>query len=299
MSDKVRNILYAPLSGILHLSARLPFGALYVLSDVLAFVAGSVVRYRRRLVEANVAASFPEKTEEERQQIVRQFYRNFTDVFLETIKLLHVRDGQIRERMEFVGVEQIDRCTAEGRSVGLYCSHFGNWEWITSLTLWASTDAKISYSQVYRPLRNKWFDRFYFDLRRRFHSESIPKNGVLRALLAARKDGGRFVTGFISDQKPSHNDGLHHITFLHQETPFISGTELLLRKMKAAAAYADVERTGRGRYRVVIRPIADDVSLCAENEVTDAYARYLEATIRRQPDGWLWSHNRWRRPLHK
>ena len=124
-----------------------------------------------------MAASFPEKTEVERQQIVRRFYRNFTDVFLETIKLLHVRDGQIRERIEFVGVEQIDRCTAEGRSVGLYCSHFGNWEWITSLTLWASTDAKISYSQVYRPLRNKWFDRFYFDLRRRFHSESIPKNG--------------------------------------------------------------------------------------------------------------------------
>ena len=56
MSDRVRNILYAPLSGVLHLSARLPFGALYVLSDVLAFVAGSVVRYRRRLVEANVAA---------------------------------------------------------------------------------------------------------------------------------------------------------------------------------------------------------------------------------------------------
>ena len=52
MSDRVRNILYAPLSGVLHLSARLPFGALYVLSDVLAFVAGS----------ANLAASFPEQT---------------------------------------------------------------------------------------------------------------------------------------------------------------------------------------------------------------------------------------------
>lgn len=296
MNRTVRNIAYSPLWLLFHGLALLPFGVLYVISDGLAFIVRDVARYRRRLVEANIAASFPEKSGSERRRIVRRFYRNFTDVFLETVKLLHVSDRQMKRRMVFEGIGWVDAHVAEGRSVGVYCSHFCNWEWITSITQWAETGPDVSYSQVYRPLRNQWFDAFYFGLRKRFGSESIPKNGVLRSLLACRGKGKAFVTGFISDQKPSHNDGLHHIGFLSQETPFISGTELLLRKMKTAVAYADVERTGRGYYHVRIVPIADDASECRENEITDRYAQLLEATIRRQPDAWLWSHNRWRRP---
>ena len=85
MSTTLQRIAYSPLWLLLHAVALLPFGALYVLSDALAWVAASVVRYRRRLVEANIAAAFPDKTEAERRDIVKRFYRNFTDVFVETI----------------------------------------------------------------------------------------------------------------------------------------------------------------------------------------------------------------------
>lgn len=299
MSTTLQRIAYSPLWLLLHAVALLPFGALYALSDALAWVAASVVRYRRRLVEANIAAAFPDKTEAERRDIVKRFYRNFTDVFVETIKLLHISDDEMRRRMVFEDIEHVERIAKDGRSIGLYCSHFGNWEWITSITLWVYRADNVEYSQVYRPLRNKWFDRFWFNLRKRFHSTSIPKNGVLRALLQARHNGGVFVTGFISDQKPSHNDGHHSIRFLNQDTPFISGTEMLLRKLKAAAMYADVERTSRGYYRARIVPIADNVAETDENFVTDRYALLLEQTILRQPDAWLWSHNRWRRKLNK
>mgnify|MGYP000791763215 FL=1 len=221
MSTTLQRIAYSPLWLLLHAVALLPFGALYVLSDALAWVAASVVRYRRRLVEANIAAAFPDKTEAERRDIVKRFYRNFTDVFVETIKLLHISDDEMRRRMVFEDIEHVERIAKDGRSIGLYCSHFGNWEWITSITLWVYRADNVEYSQVYRPLRNKWFDRFWFNLRKRFHSTSIPKNGVLRALLQARHNGGVFVTGFISDQKPSHNDGHHSIRFLNQDLSLI------------------------------------------------------------------------------
>lgn len=297
MNKTARNVIYSPLWLLLHLASLLPLRALYPLSDILCFILCRVARYRKALVEDNIACSFPEKSEAEREKIKREFYRNFTDVFVETIKLLHISDKQMRRRVVFEGCDWIDRHTAEGKSVGLYCSHFGNWEWITSITLWFKDTSKVNHSQVYRPLRNRWFDHFYYHIRRRFGSESIPKNGVLRHLLADRREGAAFVTGFISDQKPSHNDGRHHVCFLGQDTPFITGTELLLRKLKAAACYADMERVGRGRYRVRVIPITDDVSLCAENETTDRYARLLEASILRQPAAWLWSHNRWRKQI--
>lgn len=175
MSTTLQRIAYSPLWLLLHAVALLPFGALYALSDALAWVAASVVRYRRRLVEANVAAAFPDKTEAERRDIVKRFYRNFTDVFVETIKLLHISDDEMRRRMVFEDIEHVERIAKDGRSIGLYCSHFGNWEWITSITLWVYRADNVEYSQVYRPLRNKWFDRFWFNLRKRFHSTSIPK----------------------------------------------------------------------------------------------------------------------------
>jgi len=297
MKALLRNIAYSPLWATLHLVALMPLRLLYGVSDVLYLIVYYVVRYRRRLVRANLQASFPDKTDEERLAIERRFYRNFTDVFVETIKLLHISDDEVRRRVVFEGTERVDRYVDKGKSVAIYAAHFCNWEWLSSITLWLK-DSEGLCSQVYRPLRNQWFDEFYYRLRKRFHSESIAKKEVLRTLLRIRRSGRCFVTGFISDQKPSHNDGHHHVEFLHQQTPFITGTEMLLRKMGTAVMYFDIRRIRRGYYKVVLRPMFDDASKCAEYEITDAYACVLEQAIREQPDAWLWTHNRWRRRLN-
>lgn len=66
--------------------------------------------------------------------------------------------------------------------------------------------------------------------------------------------------------------------------------------MHSAVVYTDIQRVGRGHYRARLVPVVDDAAACEQHEITDRYARLLEATIRRQPESWLWSHNRWRRP---
>ncbi len=297
MNARIRNIVYSPLWLGLHALALLPFWMLYGVSDMLFLLVFYIVRYRRRLVKANIDASFPEKSEAERRKIARKFYRHFTDTFVETIKMLHISDAEMRRHITFSGVDAIDEYTRNGKSVAVYAAHYGNWEWITSITLWAKYLHKVQYAQIYRPLRNKWFDEFYYKLRQRFHSESIPKNGVLRSLLRYRRDGTMFVTGFISDQKPSHNDGLHHVEFLHQDTPFITGTELLLRKLDTVVMCFDMRKIKRGHYHADLVEITPSAAGCKEFEITDKFASLLEAAILRQPELWLWSHNRWRRPL--
>ena len=62
-----------------------------------------------------------------------------------------------------------------------------------------------------------------------------------------------------------------------------------------AAVYWDLTKKGRGRYHIMVRPITDNVAETGEGEVTDTYFKLLEDTIRRQPQIWLWSHNRWQR----
>lgn len=287
-------VAMAPLGWALGLLSRLPFGMLYVLADMLGFVAHRVVRYRRRLVERNIADSLPELSVKQRRQVVRDFYRRLGDYFVETLKLGSMSEKEMRRRMVFGNTEEVDRYLSQGRDIVIYTSHFGNWEWITSMGLWCrSAEAGAIFAHVYRPLKQPWFDRWWLALRGRFNV-SIPMRNVLRQLLTWRRDGKPWITGFLSDQKPSHAGSVREVEFLGRHTPFIYGTEELARKLNAVVMLFDTEVTGRGHYRSTIRLITDDPSSVPEGEITRLYADNLTRQIRRCPAAYLWSHNRWR-----
>lgn len=57
--------------------AHLPLGVLYLLSDFAFVLVYYVARYRRAVVDDNLAQCFPDKTADERNAIRRNFYRNF------------------------------------------------------------------------------------------------------------------------------------------------------------------------------------------------------------------------------
>lgn len=287
------NIIYYIIYGLFKALALLPFCVLYVLSDFVYFLLYHVVRYRRKVVEDNLAKCFPDKTPEERKRIERGFYRHFADCFVETIKLLHISDREVKRRITFENVELIDRLTKAGKSIVVYFSHCGNWEWAPSVTLHTTTDG-VEYCQVYRPLRNKAFDMLMLKVRSRFGSHSFAKATVFRDLLHLKKDGIVSVTGFMSDQKPSHGDPTYVTMFLNRPTAFITGTETLATRMGMAAVYWDMEKISRGHYRIVTRLLDDGSHQAPRGELTQNYALLLETTIRRNPSIWLWTHKRWK-----
>lgn len=291
--------MYRPLTWLFKGLARLPFGILYGIADVLFFIIYYVVRYRRKTVEKNIADSFPEMSAKERRKVIRQFYRNFADYVVETLKLEHVSDEEIKQRMTFENVELIDRLMDEGKSIVAYFSHTGNWEWAPSVTLWTRHRPEVDavFAQVYRPLRNKFFDQYFLHLRSRFHPRSFPKSSVLRDLIRVRREGLPSITGFMSDQKPSHGDLIHVVDFLNHPTAIITGTEQLARRLEMAVVYWDMEKTSRGHYRITTRLIAENAAQTQPMEITDTYARMLETTIRRNPAIWLWTHKRWKHPV--
>lgn len=281
---------------VISLFARLPLRVLYGVSDVLFFLVYYVARYRRGVVMDNLTRCFPDMSPAERKATARRFYRNFTDYMVETLKLAHISDDEMHRRMEFVDLDIIDNAVDNGRSVAVYFSHCFNWEWAPSITLWtrhAGSD-RMKFCQVYRPLANKTFDELMLKLRSRFGSVSLEKRTVFRDLIRMRRDGVCTVTGFMSDQKPSHNDTVHIIDFLDRPTDLITGTETIVRKLDLVAVYWDMEKLSRGHYRITTRLITDKPSEMPELGITDRYARMLETTIRRDPSLWLWTHKRWK-----
>lgn len=288
-------LLFAPLGLLLTLLAMLPFSVLYPIASFIGFLACDVVRYRRRIVHLNILDSFPEKSASERARIERRFYRHLADYFIETVKFSRMSEKSLRRHMQFADTFNIDNTIAEGRDIVIYTSHFGNWEWITSMGLWCKSSDQACFSHVYRPLRQPWFDRWFLRLRSRYNV-SIPMKEIFRRLLTWRREDQRWVTGFLSDQKPSHAGKVFTVPFMGRETPFIGGTEELACKLDAVVMYFDTEVLSRGHYRSTIKVISRNPRAEYPGHITRLYAETLEAQIRRCPEAYLWSHNRWRIP---
>lgn len=303
MGKTAVNIKYHLLKGLLTPVSWLPLPVLYCLSDVLAWFAGDVMRYRKKTVIKNLTESFPEASGKDIKRYTRKFYRNFTDQILEMIKLLTISEKNIRKRMKFVNQENAWQYLSAGRQVIAYFSHTGNWEWVTSFGL--DYDRQVAegrmpaavFGQVYRPLKNKAFDRLMLYLRGRFGAVSYPKSLVARNLLVAARRGQPGITGFMSDQKPSHGDPTYVCMFLNHPTAMITGTEVLARKLDAAVVYLDMKRISRGHYEVDVVDITGHAADTEPGFLTEKYRTLLQDTIRRDPPLWLWSHKRWKYPV--
>ena len=294
----VTKISYNALGLLLNGIARLPFGALYAISDFLYVLIYRVVRYRVKIARHNICSSFPEKSKNECREIERKFYKHFADYIVETIKLLHISDDEMRNRMKYYDVELVDESLSKGKSSALYAGHYANWEWLPSITLWTKySHETVSFGQIYHPLKNKWFDSFMLQLRERFHSKCISRTDSLKCLLREKNSGRLSVTGFISDQHPAPNDNKHVLRFLNHDTAFITGSELLARRLGFDVYYFDVVKIKRGYYTTTIRRITTDSTIQTPGAITDAYVALLEQSIERQPELWLWTHARWKNPV--
>lgn len=229
---------------------------------------------------------------------MKNFYKHLADTFVETIKLLHVSDDEMRRRIVFHNVDEVDKSIEQGRSVAMYASHYCNWEWLSAITMWSKYDTNVmQFGQVYHPLENAWWDDFFLNLRSRFKSYSYPMSRVLRELLAAKNKGKITITGFISDQHPHANDIDDVITFLNHYTAFITGPEIMAKKMDMDVLYFDVRKVRRGYYDCTIRVISRTPKDEPQFKITNTYARMLENVIKESPAEWLWTHKRWKRPV--
>ncbi|RHO56814.1 acetyltransferase [Tannerella sp. AM09-19] len=287
------NILYFPLYFYFWLHALLPLKILYILSDILFFPMFYIVRYRRKLVYQNMKDSFPEKSEKEIRRMEKAFYHHFCDYIVETIKLLHISDKETRKRVKFHNTEALQEIVDNGGSCLMLLGHYGNWEFVPSVTLWMRKGSVI-FAQIYRPLKNKWFDRFFLKLRGRYHSECIAKQDTLRSILRYKSSGRPSITGFMADQTPSPANIHHWVNFLNHDTPVFTGVEKIAHKVGFSVFYFDVEKIKRGYYSVTIREISKNPKETEEFEITNKYMEMIETTILRAPEYWLWTHNRWK-----
>ncbi|MBO9634190.1 MAG: lipid A biosynthesis acyltransferase [Chitinophagaceae bacterium] len=282
--------MYYLVYGILYVFSLLPMWLLYIISDILAILVFVVIGYRRKVILDNIAIAFPEKSLKERKKIARQFYHNFVDNFIETIKLLSVSPAWINKRFA-LDSDPFQKLYADGRKVQLHLGHNFNWELANAFM---PMHTEFEFLVVYMPIKNKAMDRLFMHLRTRTGSKMLPATNMRNAIVHYRHS--QYMLALVADQAPGSPTNAYWLNFFGRPTPFVRGPESGARIGNIPVVFAEIYKTSRGKYRVHVEVGSENPRELPEGELTRRYIRFLESSIRKHPEMWLWSHRRWKHP---
>lgn len=272
--------------------AKMPLCMLYIISDLAYLIVYYIIRYRRRLVRENLTCSFPEKSVQEIVRIEKAFYRNLCDVFIESFKCLNISDEEMLRRVEVVNYELPERIAAEGKNVFMLMGHLGCWEWVQEVCVRYKNPKKSA--GIYKQIESPYFSSLMHEVRSRWNTEQLETKQSVRTMLKWHAEGEPFLCGFIQDQRIAGIKAKDGLLFMNQMTPIMPLSEELSKKINAELVYLDVERIARGRYRFTFCEMnVPEEFKERKYPLSLTFFYLLEKTIRRQPDIWLWSHNRW------
>lgn len=275
---------------ILRLFSFLPFFILRIIEKFIFFLLNKVVHYRGNVIMVNLKNAFPGRTEEELKQIKTRFYRYFSRLVIENVKMFNFSDKDLEKYIYLENPEFLNDYFQKGKDVAVMAAHYGNWEWLLGLRKYIPHHPVA----IYKPLNNKFFDHLIKHQRSSYGTELVNMREIPRVLLKHAANKLKVLTVFISDQSPVWEEIQYWTHFMNQDTPVYLGPEKLAKKMNMAVVYFRVKIQERNRYSVEAIPISDDASKTEKFQVTERYFELLEEDIRKAPEYWLWSHRRWK-----
>lgn len=281
--------MYIIIYSLFYLLSLLPWRLFYVISDLIAFILEHIVRYRKDVIFKNLSIAFPKKTIEEKKKIAHQFYHNFTDSFVETIKLLSISDKTFQKRFTS-NVEVLNNLYETGQNVQIMAGHFFNWEFAN----WGVAKyGKYPFIAVYMPLSNPYFNRLILNMRERYGSIMIAATNF-RSQFHKYATEGKYALALAADQNPGNPLSAYWVPFFGKLTPFVKGPEKGAKLNNTAQVFVHFYSTKRGYYHLQYEVMTTAPNYFKDGQLTMSYVKLLEEKIKLNPSNYLWSHRRWK-----
>ncbi len=279
---------------------RLAVGAVGLLPRSLARAVGAGIGWLlwrtlgrlRRVGAENLRRSFPEKTEAEREAILRGVYRSLGWQIGEFCKMrgytAEVASGFIR----YDGLEHYLAARAKGRGVLVLTGHLGAWE----LSSYYHSLVGYPMSLVIRRLDNPLVDEFVNAIRCKHGNRVIHKDDFARGLLTAMHQGE--TVGILMDTNMTPPQGVF-VPFFGVEA--CTATALARIAMKSGAAVLPGFLLWEASERRYVLRFGEELALVKTGDAaadvvanTALFTATIEQYVRRYPEQWLWVHRRWK-----
>jgi KDO2-lipid IV(A) lauroyltransferase len=247
---------------------------------------------RRRVVERQIAAAFPEWTTAQVTQCASDAYASLGRTAFETM-LLPTLDARgviaLVERCD--GFEFIERAMAGGKGLVIAAGHLGNWE-LAGAYLAARG---IPTDAIYFPATNTAFNDFLEGTRKRFGVRIHTVWEAVRTVPRALREGRS--VAFLMDQALVGLSA-ESVSFFGRPAFSPRGAAVMALRLGAPMVFGAPLRQPDGRFRIAFSPVeipsTGDKDADVATMVAD-YTRSLEAAIREAPAQYFWHHRRWKR----
>ena len=280
--------MYYVIRPIFYIISYLPWKILYLISDILNFIVFTVLSYRKKIIRSNLQIAFPNKSLSELEIIEKDFYRNFIDNFIETIKFLTISDADIKKRVQ-TQWEHENWFENQNQPTVILMGHLMNWELISLVF-----GTKIPYPSltVYMHLSNKFFDRLMIEIRSKRKLILLRSENFSKEFLKYRR--ANFTIALAADQNPPNPQDCLWLDFFGQKLPFTSGPEQISTIYNARVLYLQVTKVKRGFYETSLKCITTHARNENKMEITKKYISCIEENIAINPANYLWTHNRFK-----
>ena len=271
------------------LVSLIPMALLNRLADLLGWLAFRVFPYREHVVRENLTKAFPELDAAGIRDIMRGYYKGFAQMLVELLKTTAMSGEQIKQRVQITNLQTVQSYLAGGKSVLLVAAHQCNWEW---MLLGLSLELGYPLDAAYKPLVDSWAEREMKKLRTRFGCRLIPAKEILADIIKR----GKVVRAIamVADQEPTTSEHKHWTRFLNRDTAFYMGPEQISRATRFPVFFTEMRRIKRGYYEISFQPLSTPEEKLQPGELTERYARMVEAQIQASRPDWPWSHRRWK-----
>ncbi len=247
---------------------------------------------RRRVVERQIAAAFPEKSPDEVHDLARRAYAHLGRSSIETALLPSIGKSGVLAMVESVeGFELIETAIAAGGGAVLVTGHLGNWELAGAYVAARGVPMDV----IVRTQANPLFDEYINETRGSLGMTVVRDFEAARRTPRSLREGR--AVAFVSDQGVM---GLAStfVEFFGRPAKTPRGAAVFAMKYDTPTLFVTALRQPGGRYRVSVErvPIVRTGNREADvDAIVASYTSILERWVRSAPEQYFWHHRRWRR----
>lgn len=266
--------------------AHVPFPLQMRIGQALGRLSYLLAHHRRHICEVNLKLCFPELTEAERQQLVKQTFIANGMGLIEVAICWYRNIEDYRDRLTVTGLENLEKARAKGKGVLLLCAHFSTLELGGCLTNMVSP-----MDVTYRPNKNALFQAAMLKGRKRHFPQVLEREDV-RGAMRSLKEGRTLWYA------PDQDYGARHsvfVPFFGNEAATITATSRFARFNNSAVLfYRHYRNADNSGYHLEFGP--ELVDFPSDDDVADARRinALVEDAIRKLPDQYLWLHKRFK-----
>ncbi|MDA9616312.1 lysophospholipid acyltransferase family protein [Candidatus Pelagibacter sp.] len=241
----------------------------------------------KKIIKKNILRAFPNIDNKEIKKISSNMWGNYGRILSEYVFLKKFRNSRSQNNIEIVGQKFLEDIKNDGKPVIFISGHFNNFE----LMAMHIEKSGIKLATIYRPLNNKFLNYIMEKIRKKYICKNQIKKGIAgtRQLLSHFKNNHSIA--LMIDQRVSQ--GIKS-NFFKQEAYTTTIPAQFMKKFKCKIVPIYIERVNKINFKLTVnKPIEYSTTSSIEN-ITLNLNNFIEKMILKNPDQWIWSHNRWK-----